>query len=69
MGDLLNTDQIKSLIRWVMSTVGTYLVAHNIVASADWASLTSDALTIIGAALPAISLIWSMVHHADQNKK
>ncbi len=62
---MLNNDQIMSAVRWVLTTVGTYLVAKGTLSSADSASAQADVLVVVGALLPLIALVWSFFKHAE----
>ena len=62
--DMLNSDQINSVVRWLMTTLGTFLVSKGVVSVDQSASLLADVMTFIGAALPLAALIWSFFHHA-----
>lgn len=61
---MLNNDQISSVIRWVMTTLGTYLVSRGAITADQSASLLSEVMIVVGAVLPLAALVWSFFHHS-----
>lgn len=56
----MNTEQLKSAIRWIIATVGPFLIAHGYA--------TDGTLQLVGGALISLApLIWSMFVHTDTN--
>ena len=57
-----NGDQVLSLIRSVMLIAGTWLGTKG-VSSTDVASLQSNVVTIVGALLALMPVVWGMFAH------
>lgn len=63
----MNSDQIASLIRWLMTGVGTYLIAHGM-SQGDVANLTNWLIMGAGVLPVLISVIWGLFKHTDASK-
>jgi hypothetical protein len=56
----MNTEQVKSAVRWLIATFGPFLIAHG------YAS--SGTLELVGGVLVSIvPLVWSMFVHTETN--
>ncbi len=56
----MNSEQVKSAVRWIITAFGPFLTAHGYI--------TSDSLEAIGGVLVAlIPLAWSMYVHTQKN--
>ena len=56
----MNTEQLKSAVRWVIATFGPFLIAHG------YAS--SGTLELVGGILVSLApLIWGMFVHTEAN--
>jgi hypothetical protein len=56
----MNVEQVKSAIRWVIATLGPFLIAHGYT--------TDGTLQLIGGVLISLApLIWGMVTHTEAN--
>lgn len=56
----MNTEQLKSVVRWIIATFGPFLIAHGYV-SDNTLSLAS------GVLISLVPLVWSMFVHTDTN--
>jgi hypothetical protein len=54
----MNSEQVQSLVRTVLSVLGTFLVSKGLVGTADWT-------TIAGAVVMLAPVAWSMYAHTD----
>lgn len=60
---MFNNEQVLSLVRWVFSTLGTYLVTNGLLTADDVATAISSFSVIVGAVMPLVAIGWSMFHH------
>lgn len=60
----MNSDQIMSAVRWVLATLGTYLVSKGLLNTDQVGAGSAYVTTIAGALMPLVALVWSMFHHA-----
>lgn len=56
----MNSDQVQSLIRQILTFAGAYVIKKGWTDSANWE-------IIIGALAGIGSVIWSMMHHSNVN--
>jgi len=59
----MNQEQLTSLVRTAIKSVGAALIAHGATKTAQWLN-TED---VIGAVILIAGLVWSHFHHADAN--
>ena len=56
----MNTEQVKSAVRWLIATFGPFLIAHGYASSAT--------LELVGGVLVSLApLIWGMFTHTQTN--
>lgn len=60
----MNSDMIASLIRWLMSAVGGYLIAHGM-SQGDVTGLTNWLIMGAGVLPVLISVIWGLFKHTN----
>jgi hypothetical protein len=56
----VNTEQVKSAVRWIIATFGPFIIAHGYA--------TSGTLELAGGVIVSLApLVWSMFTHTEQN--
>lgn len=56
----MNTEQVKSFVRWLSATVGPFLISHGYV--------SAGTLEIAGGVIVSLApLLWSMFVHTESN--
>lgn len=56
----MDNDQIKGIVRWLLTVGGGFAIAKGWVTKTDWSALVNDILAAIGVLAPMVGLLWSM---------
>jgi len=59
---------IASTVRLVLTLLGSVLMGLGYINADQWGTVTAAVTGILGAAMPLVSLIWSMYENAHQAK-